>query len=34
MPTVVWNITGPVFAVAAVAGGFMGWLIVLYSSRP
>ena len=32
MPTVVWNIEGPVFAGAAVAGGFMGWLIVLYST--
>jgi methanethiol S-methyltransferase len=32
MPTVVWNIEGPVFVGAAVAGGFMGWLIVLYST--
>jgi protein-S-isoprenylcysteine O-methyltransferase Ste14 len=32
IPTVVWNIEGPVFAGAAVAGGFMGWLIVLYST--
>jgi protein-S-isoprenylcysteine O-methyltransferase Ste14 len=32
MPAVVWNIEGPVFAAAAVAGGFMGWLIVLYST--
>ena len=32
MPTVVWNITGPVFAGVATAGGFLGWLIVLYST--
>jgi protein-S-isoprenylcysteine O-methyltransferase Ste14 len=32
MPAVIWNIEGPVFAGAAVAGGFMGWLIVLYST--
>ena len=32
MPTVVWSIEGPVFAGAAVAGGFLGWLIVLYST--
>jgi protein-S-isoprenylcysteine O-methyltransferase Ste14 len=32
MPTVVWSISSPVFAKAAVAGGFAGWLIVLYST--
>ena len=32
MPTVVWSISSPVFAEAAVAGGFAGWLIVLYST--
>ena len=32
MPAVVWNIEGPIFAGAALAGGFMGWLIVLYST--
>jgi len=32
MPTVVWNIEGPVFAGVAAAGGFLGWLIVLYST--
>jgi protein-S-isoprenylcysteine O-methyltransferase Ste14 len=32
MPTLVWNIEGPVFAGAVIAGGFMGWLIVLYST--
>jgi protein-S-isoprenylcysteine O-methyltransferase Ste14 len=32
MPTVIWNIEGPVFAGAATAGGMIGWLIVLYST--
>jgi methanethiol S-methyltransferase len=32
MPTVLWNITGPVFAGAVTAIGFTGWLIVLYST--
>ncbi len=32
MPALVWNISGPFFAGAAVAGGFLGWLIVLYST--
>ena len=32
MPTVLWNITGPIFAGAVMAVGFMGWLIVLYST--
>src|SRR5437868_5175129 len=32
MPNVIWNITGPVFAGVATAGGFLGWLIVLYST--
>jgi methanethiol S-methyltransferase len=30
--TVVWSIETPVLADAAVAGGFLGWLIVLYST--
>ncbi len=30
---IVWNIEKPVFAYAAMAGGFFGWLIVLYSRR-
>jgi protein-S-isoprenylcysteine O-methyltransferase Ste14 len=32
MPMVVWNIENPVLAGVAVAGGFLGWLIVLYST--
>src|SRR6478735_3442460 len=32
MPTVIWNIEGPVFAGAASAGGMIGWLVVLYST--
>jgi methanethiol S-methyltransferase len=32
MPTVVWNIENPVAAGIATAGGFAGWLIVLYST--
>jgi protein-S-isoprenylcysteine O-methyltransferase Ste14 len=32
MPTMVWNIQNPVLAGVATAGGFMGWLIVLYST--
>lgn len=32
MPAVVWNIENPVLAGAATAGGFLGWLIVLYST--
>jgi protein-S-isoprenylcysteine O-methyltransferase Ste14 len=32
MPTVVWSIENPVLAGVATAGGFVGWLIVLYSS--
>jgi methanethiol S-methyltransferase len=32
MPTTVWNIENPVLAGVATAGGFMGWLIVLYST--
>ncbi|MBR1251351.1 isoprenylcysteine carboxylmethyltransferase family protein [Bradyrhizobium sp. AUGA SZCCT0169] len=32
MPAVVWNIEGPVFAAVVTAIGFMGWLIVLYST--
>ena len=32
MPTVVWNIENPVLAGVATAGGFLGWLIVLYST--
>ncbi|MBR1199632.1 isoprenylcysteine carboxylmethyltransferase family protein [Bradyrhizobium sp. AUGA SZCCT0240] len=32
MPAVVWNIEGPVFAAVVTAFGFMGWLIVLYST--
>jgi protein-S-isoprenylcysteine O-methyltransferase Ste14 len=32
MPTIVWSIENPVFAVVAIAGGFLGWLIVLYST--
>jgi protein-S-isoprenylcysteine O-methyltransferase Ste14 len=32
MPMVVWSIENPVLAGVAIAGGFAGWLIVLYSS--
>ena len=32
MPMVVWNIENPVAAGVATAGGFVGWLIVLYST--
>jgi methanethiol S-methyltransferase len=32
MPTVVWSIENPVLAGVATAGGFLGWLIVLYST--
>ncbi len=32
MPMVVWNIETPVLAGVATAGGFLGWLIVLYST--
>jgi protein-S-isoprenylcysteine O-methyltransferase Ste14 len=32
MPMVVWDIANPVAAGIAVAGGFAGWLIVLYST--
>ena len=32
MPTVVWHIEDPVLAGVAIAGGFLGWLIVLYST--
>lgn len=32
MPTVLWNIEDPVLAGVAIAGGFLGWLIVLYST--
>ncbi len=32
MPAVVWNIENPVGASVATAGGFLGWLIVLYST--
>jgi methanethiol S-methyltransferase len=32
IPTVVWNIETPVLAYAAIAGGFLGWLIVVYST--
>jgi protein-S-isoprenylcysteine O-methyltransferase Ste14 len=32
IPTMVWNIENPVLAGVATAGGFMGWLIVLYST--
>ena len=32
MPAVVWNIETPVLAGVVTAGGFMGWLIVLYST--
>jgi protein-S-isoprenylcysteine O-methyltransferase Ste14 len=32
MPSVVWNIENPIGASFATAGGFLGWLIVLYST--
>ena len=32
MPTVAWHIENPVLAGVAIAGGFLGWLIVLYST--
>jgi len=32
MPTVIWNIEAPVLAGVVTAGGFLGWLIVLYST--
>lgn len=32
MPAVVWSIENPVLAGVATAGGFLGWLIVLYST--
>jgi protein-S-isoprenylcysteine O-methyltransferase Ste14 len=32
MPTVVWTIEDPVLSGVAIAGGFLGWLIVLYST--
>jgi protein-S-isoprenylcysteine O-methyltransferase Ste14 len=32
MPAVVWNIENPALAGLATAGGFLGWLIVLYST--
>ena len=32
MPSVVWNIEDPVLAGVVTAGGFLGWLIVLYST--
>jgi protein-S-isoprenylcysteine O-methyltransferase Ste14 len=32
MPEIVWQIESPAFAGLAVAGGFLGWLIVLYST--
>ncbi|XIA66346.1 methanethiol S-methyltransferase [Bradyrhizobium sp. TZ2] len=32
MPAVIWNIENPVLAGVAIAGGFLGWLIVLYST--
>ena len=32
MPTVVWTIEHPVLSGVAIAGGFLGWLIVLYST--
>jgi protein-S-isoprenylcysteine O-methyltransferase Ste14 len=32
MPTVVWNIENPTLAGVVTAGGFLGWLIVLYST--
>jgi protein-S-isoprenylcysteine O-methyltransferase Ste14 len=32
MPTVVWSIENPVLAGVVIAGGFLGWLIVFYST--
>ena len=32
MPSMVWNIEAPVLAGVVTAGGFLGWLIVLYST--
>jgi len=32
MPTVVWRIDNPLLAAIAIGGGFLGWLIVLYST--
>ena len=32
IPMVVWNIESPILASLAIAGGFAGWLIVLYST--
>jgi protein-S-isoprenylcysteine O-methyltransferase Ste14 len=32
MPTVVWNIEAPILAGVVTAFGFLGWLIVLYST--
>jgi len=32
IPTVIWNIDTPVLAQLAIAGGLIGWLIVLYST--
>src|SRR3954466_10358675 len=32
MPAVIWNIEAPVLAGVVTAGGFLGWLIVLYST--
>src|SRR2546430_6646083 len=32
MPMAVWNIERPALAGAVTAGGFLGWLIVLYST--
>ena len=32
MPAVIWHIENPILAGIATAGGFVGWLIVLYST--
>lgn len=32
IPTAIWHIENPVLAGIATAGGFLGWLIVLYST--
>lgn len=32
LPVIVWSIDDPLLAGLAIAGGFIGWLIVLYSS--
>jgi protein-S-isoprenylcysteine O-methyltransferase Ste14 len=32
IPAVVWSFASPVLADLAIAGGFLGWLIVLYST--